>query len=295
MFRQMQYFVAVVQNHSYTKAAEKCQISQSSLSQQLKNLSEQLGVTLVRRQGRGFELTSAGNYFYQHCLVILDQVNKLVTETQAIEKHNQNTYTLRLGYLRKFGSQEFLQAVSEFSKTYPEVRVEIHSDSYHELFSQLRDDKIDLNFSDQRHELSTNYENTFLTSADYMVVVANKAFQDKATTIDTTDLADLPCILIVGADQYASEQTYYRDVLGIQSPFQIATSFGAAQMLATANQGYIVVNSRTGSHIDPEINRVLKLVDHGRDLTQHYYAYWKKDNSGYYIETFAEILKKQFN
>ncbi len=281
MFRQMQYFVAVVNNHSYTKAAEECQISQSSLSQQLKILAEQLGVTLVKRQGRSFELTPAGEYFYHHCQVVLEQVEHLVTETQAIENHTQSTYTLRLGYLRKFGSQEFLQAVSEFSQAYPHVRVQIHSNSYTELFSQLRDDKIDLSFSDQRHNLSTSYENKFLTSADYMVIVANNAFKTKETVIDTTDLTDLPCILIVGADQYTSEQAYYREVLGIQSPFQIAASFGEAQMLAAANQGYVVVNSRTGSHIDPNTNRVLKLVDHGRDLTQHYYAYWKKDNSGY--------------
>lgn len=294
MFRQMQCFIAVVKNHSYTKAAEECHMSQSSLSQRIKELSERLGVTLVQRKGRSFELTPAGEYFYQHSQVVLEQVTKLVDETQAIAQQTQETYTLHLGYLRKFGSREFLQAVSQFSHAYPQVRVQIHSDSYHELFSLIRADKIDLNFSDHRYEFSPDFENEFLTSADYMVVLADKVATTKTISIDTTDLVDLPCILIVGADEYASEQRYYRDVLGIQSPFQIAASFGEAQMLASAGQGYVVVNSRTASQIDPTINRVLKLVDHGRDLTQHYYAYWKKNNSGFYVETFAQILKDQF-
>ncbi|WP_261809815.1 LysR family transcriptional regulator [Levilactobacillus humaensis] len=295
MFRQIQCFIAVVKNHSYTQAAIECHLSQSSLSQRIKELQASLGVTLIKRKGRSFELTAAGDYFYQHSQELLDQVDHLITETQAINTHTAETYTLKLGYLRKFGSQEFLEAVAEFSRQFPQVKVQIHSDSYAELFTQVREGHIDLNFSDQRYELSSAFENEFLTSADYMVVVAPKAFSADQSVVDTTELADLPCILIVGADEYASEQTYYREVLGIQSPFQIASSFGEAQMLATTGQGYIVVNSRTANQINPSTNRVLKLVDHGRDLTQHYYAYWKKDNSGYYIESFAQILKEQFD
>ncbi|MFC6275327.1 LysR family transcriptional regulator [Levilactobacillus tangyuanensis] len=294
MFRQMQCFIAVVKNHSYTQAAIDCHLSQSSLSQRIKELQASLGVTLIKRKGRSFELTAAGDYFYQHSQAILEQVDQLTTETQAIDTDTAGAYTLKLGYLRKFGSQEFLQAVAEFSRQFPQVKVQIHSDSYAELFTQVREGHIDLNFSDQRYELSPAFENEFLTAADYMVVVAPTAFPTHQSVIDTTALKDLPCLLIVGTDEYASEQSYYRDVLGIQSPFQIAASFGAAQMLAATGQGYIVVNSLTAQQINPKTNRVIKLVDHGRDLTQHYYAYWKKDNSGYYIETFAQILKDQF-
>ncbi|HAT55734.1 MAG TPA: LysR family transcriptional regulator [Lactobacillus sp.] len=295
MFRQMECFVAVVQLHSFTKAAEQLNMSQSSLSQRIKELSERNNLHLIERKGRSFELTKAGEYFYQHCQVILDQVAQLLTETRAVETTSQETYTLRLGYLRKFGSQEFLQAVAEFSHRFPKVNVRIHSGAYQELFDLIREDKIDLNFSDKRHEFTNLYQNEFLTTADYMVLVAPGAYDNQNNVIDATELVDLPCILIVGADEFQSEQSYYREVLGIRSPFQIAASFGEAQMLAATGQGYVVVNSRTSSQIDPKINQIMKLVDHGRDLTQHYYAYWKQDNSGFYIETFAEILKEQFS
>lgn len=100
--------------------------------------------------------------------------------------------------------------------------------------------------------------------------------------------------MVVGADQFESEQSYYRQTLGIKSPFQIAQTFGEAQMLATAGQGYVVVNRRTSGQVNLKINRVLKLQTNGQDLVQRYYAYWKKDNSGFYIESFGEILKDQF-
>lgn len=290
----MRYFVSVVKNHSYTKAAAECNISQSSISEQMKNLSNELEVKLIERKGRSFELTKAGEFFYQHCQEVLDEYDKLVEDTRSVEKNADNEYVLRLGYLRKFGSQEFLRAVSQFSDKYPKVTVKIHSGSYQELFELMQNDKLDLNFSDRRHTLINTYENLSLTEAEYMVMLSPKVFPDKKDSIDTKDLVDLPCILVVGADQFESEREYYRNILGIKSPFQIAQTFGEAQMLGTAGQGYIVVNSRTSGQMDSKINRVLKLTNNGRDLTQHYYAYWNKNNSGFYIESFAKILRDQF-
>ncbi|MYV16657.1 LysR family transcriptional regulator [Furfurilactobacillus milii] len=294
MFRQMECFVAVVENHSFTKAAEQLNMSQSALSQRIKELSETNHLNLIEREGRGFKVTEAGEFFYRHCRGILENVTQLVAETQEIERQQNASYTLRLGYLRKFGSQEFLQAVAHFSKEFPKVNVRIHSGSYQELFDLIRDDQIDLNFSDQRHALSNVYRNEFLTSASYMVVLAPTMFAKQSDVIDTTELIDTPCILVAGADEFESEQQYYREILGIRSEFRIAKSFGEAQMLATAGQGYVVVNSRTASSVDTSVNKVVKLIDHGRDLTQRYYAYWKATNSGFYIETFVELLKAQF-
>lgn len=291
----MRYFVSVVKNHSYTKAAAECNISQSSISEQMKNLSNELEVKLIERKGRSFELTKAGEFFYQHCQEVLSEYDKLVADTRLVEKNTDSEFVLRLGYLRKFGSQEFLRAVAQFSDKYPKVTVKIHSGSYQELFGLMQNDKLDLNFSDSRHTLINTYENLPLTEAEYMVMLSPKVFPDKKDSIDTKDLVDLPCILVVGADQFESEREYYRDILGIKSPFQIAQTFGEAQMLGTTGQGYVVVNSRTSGQIDSKINRVLRLTNNGRDLTQHYYAYWNKDNSGFYVESFAKILREQFN
>ncbi|MQS76728.1 LysR family transcriptional regulator [Lactobacillus halodurans] len=294
MIQQMRYFVSIVKNHSFTNAAIECNISQSSISEQMKNLSNELEVKLIKRKGRSFELTKAGEFFYQHCQEVLNEYDKLIADTRLVEKNTDNEFVLRLGYLRKFGSQEFLKAVAQFSDKYPKVTVKIHSGSYQELFKLLLNDKLDLNFSDSRNTLINTYENLPLTQAEYRVILSPKMFPDRKESIDTKDLVDLPCILVVGADQFESEQEYYRNILGIKSPFKIAQTFGEAQMLGATGQGYIVVNSRTSGQIDSKINRVLKLTNNGRDLMQHYYAYWKKDNSSFYIESLAKILKDQF-
>ena len=71
MFKQMQYFVSVVETQSFTKAAEECYISQSAISQQIRALEEELGVSLLVRKKKIVAPTSAGEYFYKHCKDIL--------------------------------------------------------------------------------------------------------------------------------------------------------------------------------------------------------------------------------
>ena len=58
--------------------------------------------------------------------------------------------------------------------------------------------------------------------------------------------------------------------------------------------GYLIANRRTISLINQEVTKVVPLYNGDVPLHQKYYAYWKKDNSGYYIEEFAALLEDQF-
>lgn len=292
MYQQMRYFIEVVDQHSFTQAAVACNISQSAISQQIKELENAVGVELLQRKGRSFEMTEAGKYFYQHAQKIVGEVDQLLTDTKQVAAKQADEYVLRLGYLINFGSREFLQAVSQFSKKYPDVKVKINSGMHENLFNLLRNDKIDLDFSDQRRALSDEYNNEFLTETDFMAVVPRNFTADAKLTTD--DLDDLPCIIVAGSTQEAAEEAYYRDVLGIKSQFQVASTGDEAQLMVASNQGYLIANSRTISLINQDVTKVVTLYNGDTPLHQKYYAYWKKDNSGYYIEAFADLLKEQF-
>ncbi|BDR58907.1 LysR family transcriptional regulator [Xylocopilactobacillus apicola] len=294
MFQQMKYFISVVQHHNFTRAAQECNISQSAISQQIKELENTLGVQLLERRGRSFELTEAGQYFYQQAQEIIGDVDNLISATQAISQEQNNDYVLKLGYLVNFGVQEFLQAVAQFSKMYPTVKVQITNGAHEPLFELLRNDQIDLNFSDQRRALSNEYNNEFLTETDYVAIVGKNFAQKDDNQITTDQLRQLPCILVGESSEQAEEENYYQAVLGIKSQFKMVPTFDEAQILVAANQGYLVANSLTAEQVNKEINRVLPLLKRNTRLHQKYYAYWKKENSGFYIETFAEILKNQF-
>ena len=229
MYQQMKYFIAVVQQHSFTKTAAECNISQSAISQQIKELENTVGVELIVRKGRSFELTEARKYFYQHAQEIMEEVDQLLEDTQQLARQQKNKYVLRLGYLVNFGSKEFLQAVAQFSKKYPHVKVKINSGMHEYLFDLLRHDKIDLDFADQRRALSAEYHNEFLTETDFMAVVPkNFAVKNRVTT---DDLADLPCVIVAGSVQQAEEEAYCRDVLGIKRQFITGTKLNCQQLL----------------------------------------------------------------
>lgn len=289
----MKYFIAVVDEHNFTRAAENCNISQSAISQQIKELENTVGVKLLDRKGRSFKVTPAGQYFYQHAQEILGQVDRVVDNTRQIANQEEEEYVLHLGYLVNFGTQEFLQAVASFSKRFPKVKVNITSGMHEHLFDLLRSDKIDLDFADQRRALSSEYQNEFLTETDFMAVLPQGQFTDQ-DYVTTAELADLPCILVVGTAQEAAEEEYCRDVLGVQSPFRTAATFGEAQMMVATNQGFTIVNGRTIGQVDQNVVHSMPLYNGKTPLHQKYYAYWKQDNSGYYIEAFADILKEQF-
>lgn len=108
--------------------------------------------------------------------------------------------------------------MAQFSQEYPKVKVKIKSGTHEDLFQLLRDDQIDLDFSDQRRVLSPEYQNKFLTETDFMAVVLQTRFS-QTTHLFTAELEDLSCILVVGEAQAAQEEAYCRNVLGIKSQF----------------------------------------------------------------------------
>lgn len=74
---QLRYFVAVADLNSFTRAAEKCLVSQPSLSQQIIKLEREIGQPLFDRLGRTVRLTEAGDAMYVHATKILRSVNEI--------------------------------------------------------------------------------------------------------------------------------------------------------------------------------------------------------------------------
>ena len=84
MFRRIKYFQAVVRHHSFTEAAQQCYVSQSAISQQIRALENELGVSLLHRENHGFTVTPAGQYFYDKSLTLTSDLEMLCKETVEI-------------------------------------------------------------------------------------------------------------------------------------------------------------------------------------------------------------------
>lgn len=85
--RQLRYFVQIAETGNFSRAADVLRIAQPSLSQQIRNLEEELGVDLFARHARGATLTEFGQQFYDHARRILGGVERA---REVIRSHADN-------------------------------------------------------------------------------------------------------------------------------------------------------------------------------------------------------------
>lgn len=287
MLNQVRYFQAVVRLGSFTEAAEECHISQSAISQQVKALEQELGIRLIERMNRKFTLTPAGEYFYQKSLILVADYDRIVQDAVRISRKDHAE--LRIGYLKSYAGGAIHAAVAHFSEKYPDVNVQIVSGSHEDLYDALRADKVDLAMSDQRRAFSDEYVNYSLAHVNCCIEIASRNPVSALETVAPEDLKNTPCILIASKNQQKTEQEYYRDIFGFQGDFLFADNMDEARLMVVQNNGFMPIDE--GPAALGNTTTRIPLYRRNHPVTRHYCAFWKIDNSGYYVEEFADMLK----
>lgn len=286
----MKYFISVVECSSFTEAAEQCYISQSAISQQIRSLEKELGVELIHRENRRFTLTPAGEYFYEQSKGILNEVEDIRRETFRIGKDKE--MELKIGYLRCYSGQELHQAVAEFSRLYPEVSIHIVNGTHEELYDLLRFGGADLVLTDQRRAFSDKYANFQLLKCGCYAELSVRSPLAEQESVTMEELKRQACILISSREQQNIEEDYYKNTLGFGGRFLFAENLEEGRLMVAGNRGFLPVE-RVGT-LPPCGTGVKRLpvMEQGQQLKRNYCLFWVKENASYYIEEFAEILRK---
>lgn len=292
MIRQIRYFQSVVRNNSFSEAAEECHISQSAISQQIQALERELGFYLLERKNRKFTLTPAGEYFYKKSLVLVADYERMCQEAGRLAKDDKAN--LVIGYLRCYSGPEFHLALEEFSAKYPDVSVKIEYGNHEELYELLRSGGVDLVLNDQRRAFSDEYVNLILTVGSEYIEISTRNPIAALPSVTPQELKNVPCILVSSKEQRETEQEYYQGVVGFQGDFLYAENLEEARLLVIGGQGFMPVEGvKKPESFGSSISRI-PLFRGDSQITRNYCAFWKKDNSGYYVEEFADILKRKF-
>ncbi len=292
MIRQMKYFQSIVRNNSFSEAAEECHISQSAISQQLQALERELGFQLLERKNRKFSLTPAGEHFYQKSIILVADYEQLCRETAKIARDDKAV--LRVGYLRSYNGGEFHQALEEFARKYPEVTVQIEHGNHEELYHLLISGQIDIAFNDQRRKFFDAYVNLILETTHSSIEISPASPLAALSKITPQELKNIPCILVTSPSQQETEREYYHNAVGFQGEFIFAENLEAARLLVIGGKGFLPIEGNGQiMNFGTSITRI-PLFQNGKQITRNYCAFWKKDNSGYYVEEFADILKSKF-
>lgn len=290
MYKQMQYFISVVETQSFTKAAEECYISQSAISQQIKALEEELDVQLLIRNKRSFTLTPAGEYFYKHCKEILDEVNQLCQKTKEIED-DQNV--LKIGYLRGYHGQEIKETIIEFSSLYPQVSIDLKRGNHEELYNYLISGEASLVMSDQRRSFHEDYINYHLLHMDCYIEISKDHPLSKREYVDVNDLRKVTCILVASKEQQEIEKEFYENIIGLKCHYIFAEGIEEARLLVTINKGFMPIEYTQKEIKEQNHIQSIPLYRHHKQLQRNYCAFWKKEKSHYYVEEFADLLRNK--
>ena len=139
--RQLRYLLAVGQYLNFTKAAEHCFVSQSTLSAGLKELEDGLGVQLIERDRQNVSVTPVGFEMIHRAKQLLasaeDMVEYAKTASQAM------TGTIRLGAIPTIAPFVLPQMLPEIRERYPELKIALREDLSANLVQKIHEHQLD--------------------------------------------------------------------------------------------------------------------------------------------------------
>ncbi len=141
--RHLRYFVAVAEEKSFNKAAERLFISQPPLSRQIKQLEEEIGTLLIDRDNRPLKLTEAGDFFYGHAIQILAQSDNL--QAMTMRKGNFDN-SLSIGFVASILYGILPKVIARFRGIYPNIEIKLYELNSWQQMQALTEGKIDVGF-----------------------------------------------------------------------------------------------------------------------------------------------------
>ena len=190
--RQLKYFVKVAELLSFSKAAKSLYITQSTLSQQIKQLEDELDVALLFRNNHKVTLTEAGETFLKGAKKTLAEADD--NKAKILDIASGHRGILNVGVTYSFGSI-LTESVLAFKKEYPDVALNVTYRSMMELMEMVSDGNLDLALSFRSSEKIDNVESHILFDNKLCIVVRENHPLTRKEFVRLADLENYELIL----------------------------------------------------------------------------------------------------
>jgi DNA-binding transcriptional LysR family regulator len=285
--RHLRYFVAVAEQLHFRHAAEIVHVAQPALSQQIRQLEEELGVTLLERSHHKVRLTPAGKAFYENAQSILKQADQAVAKARKVEVGDAGT--IRIGFVSTAAIQVLPAAVKKLQKQAPSAEVELNELASGEQIDGLYREQLDIGFVHAK--LSRDVLQTMVVARDRLIVaVPDFCKLAGCRRVDLKDLASWTAIMPAGH----SSSGFYEQV---RMAYQIAgvrpERVHYTRLLQT---GLLLVAAGVGVSLVPEsfqlirikgvVYKKLKVEPPMCELV----AAWRRDNTSPLLSRFIKYL-----
>ncbi|GGH11902.1 LysR family transcriptional regulator [Paenibacillus segetis] len=284
--RQLKYFLAIAEEGQITSAAKKLQMAQPPLSQQLKQLEDELGVKLVERGPRRIQLTEAGIILQNRAKQILELSDSTTREMKDLGKGLKGT--LSIGTVSSSGATLLNDRLSEFHRNYAGVKFEIHEGNTFMIIDLLSKGIVEVGIVRTPFNLG-NLGYKYADPEPMIAVMTPEYDWDRAkSTIDVTELQDKPLIIYRRFEQLIRETC---SAHGFE-PNIFCKNDDARTTLLWANAGLgIGIVTRTTFELANNTNLIYKEIECDNLRTQ-IAAIWMKDK---YLSTIAAKFIESFS
>ncbi|MDR3671425.1 MAG: LysR substrate-binding domain-containing protein [Holophaga sp.] len=291
--RHLRYFVAVAETENYTQAAHKLHIAQPSLSQRIKDMEAELGLTLFAHKGRGVQLTPAGQYFQTEVRQMLARLTAATDAARQIERGEVGS--LRVSILEAFTAVEPIPTLlHQLGTRHPGLRLKLVGLHSQAQYQAILEGKIDAGIVGHRPTEATELalEGMPLMDIPILAMLPEGHPLSSRASLRLDDLAGLDFIW-PEADANTSYWAVFREALKDRNwrpkIVQEASSFATTRSLVAAGFGCALGIAIPGH---ARYEGIVQIPIQNIDLRIRIHLVWNPDNPSPMLQRLLAVARE---
>ncbi|HWF20311.1 MAG TPA: LysR substrate-binding domain-containing protein, partial [Verrucomicrobiae bacterium] len=191
--RHLRYFATVAEEKTFSRASARLRISQPAVSRQIKDLEEELGVSLFIRHGPTVSLTPAGEAFLAHARDVLRRAARAAEEMKTFQKNTAEKFSI--GYIAPVLAGTLTPALRCFEQKHPQVELNLVELTPPDQIEALRSGRIDVAFiGNACPALQSEFNLAVLQEIQLQAVLPDNHHLALRKELKLTELADEPFV-----------------------------------------------------------------------------------------------------
>jgi len=270
--KQIEVFLAVADTRSFSKGAEQSCITQSTASQHIQTLEEELGIRLFDRGRNGVLLTEAGKLFYERARRIRTECDESVSAVRRFL--GMEDVVLRVGASNIPGTNLIPAALGRFLTECPKVRLEVLQGDSRSVVQQLINEEIELGFIGGRYDSDlVDFEQ--MGEDSIVCAVAPAGIQSGKYSLSQEELCKVPLVM---REQGSGTQQAVMEALADtwirKAALRIVAVLGSNEAVKRAVLGGIGYAFVSGMSVAEEIanGQLVTIRIPGLTITRKFYA-----------------------
>lgn len=287
--RHIRYFRAAAEEEHFGRAADRLNVSQPALSQQIRDLEHELGVELFDRLPRGVSLSSAGRVFLEGLRPLLRDFEDLRQRTRRAAGGEVGRLRVALNELAM--AHEFIATgFKGYRKSFPEVELDILPMVSRDQIDALKEDRIDAGFLYYKTEANFDLNRQFIALDEYVLAMTKDHPLASRKVISLGDLEGQPFISMrrtVASDFFAQLYKTCSDANVKLEILQEVDNHATVLDLVSVGMGlaFVVVSRRSQIPTSVTVRKV-----RGLSIVNKLELVWKKGSRSPALSQFVDLM-----